>query len=232
VQLNSDVSWFNVTFLDHSYVFSLVRQLELSLLQLTLQVDELSVALQSTLLGKLPLAIVKPNVLHDILKNGSLQLDPNFELIAGIKIENIHLYYELIKVSVMGNAHNITLILEIPLKSVSQIFTLYRIIALPTTVLDNTFATYRLDYDYFGLSYTQRDYLLLTESDMQKCNAGIITICPASKVVLSVHTLTCESQLYFQKAVKHGTCRRSVLVNYDTPTLQRHEDTWIYNLPN
>jgi hypothetical protein len=81
----------------------------------------------------------------------------NFELVAGIKIENTHSYYELIKVSVIGNAHDITLILEIPWKTVNHIFTLYRMIDLPTRVSENAFAMYRLDYDYFRLSYTQRD---------------------------------------------------------------------------
>jgi hypothetical protein len=75
-------------------------------------------------------------------------------LVAGIKIEIIYSYYELIKVSVIGNAHT-TLILEIPLKTVNKIFTFYQMIALPTRVFDNVFAMHRLDYDYFGLSYTQ-----------------------------------------------------------------------------
>jgi hypothetical protein len=40
-QLASDIWQFNVTFLDHSSLISLVRQMEFSLLQLTIQIDEL-----------------------------------------------------------------------------------------------------------------------------------------------------------------------------------------------
>ena len=36
-----------------------------------------------------------PNVLHSSLRNISLCLPENYELIAGTKFDNIHLYYEL-----------------------------------------------------------------------------------------------------------------------------------------
>jgi hypothetical protein len=43
-----------------------------------------------------------PSVLHNVLKNISLLLPEKFELIAGIKIENVHMYYELIKASIIA----------------------------------------------------------------------------------------------------------------------------------
>jgi hypothetical protein len=77
-------------------------------------------------------------------------LPENYELIAGTKFYNIHLYYELFKVTAVGTAHGIKLILEVPLKTESQRFTLFRITALPTRVLNGIFALYQLEYDYFG----------------------------------------------------------------------------------
>jgi len=61
----------------------------------------------------------------------------------------------LIKVTTVGNAHGIKLILEVPLKTEIQSFTLFRIIALPTPVLNDTFAQYELEYEYFGLSHRE-----------------------------------------------------------------------------
>jgi hypothetical protein len=66
--------------------------MEFSLLQLTIQIDELNMAIQNTLLGKLPIAILKPSVLHNVLRNISLLLPEKLELVAGIKIENVHMY--------------------------------------------------------------------------------------------------------------------------------------------
>jgi len=53
--------------------------------------------------------IVGPNTLHDILRNISLWLYENYELVAGTKLDNIHWYYELIQVTVVGSIHGIQL---------------------------------------------------------------------------------------------------------------------------
>jgi hypothetical protein len=205
--------------------------MEFSLLQLTVQIDELNMAIQNTLVGKLPVAILKPSVLHEVLKNISLLLPENFELVAGIKIENIHMYYELIKASIIGDVHGLKLVMEIPLETAGHIFTIYRMIASPTKIFNDTFAKYKLVSDFFVLANGQRDYLLMTEADARNCTTGSVTVYPAGKARLDVQTLTCESQLFFQKAVRDGTCRRNLLVNHETPTLLRHQDVWIYHFP-
>ena len=141
-----DILWRNMTFFNHSSLFILVRQLEYSLLQLTLEVDELKLSIQLTFSGKLPITIIGPNVLHNILKNISLYSPDSYELIAGNKIDNIRVYYESIKVNVVGTMHDIKWILEIPLKTTRQYFTLCKIIALPTRIFNDTFAIYTLDW--------------------------------------------------------------------------------------
>jgi hypothetical protein len=73
-------------------------------------------------------------------------LPDNYELIAGTKIDNIHMYYKLIKVNVVCTMHDIKFILEIPLKTAGQYFTLFKTIALPTPVFNDTFAIYKLDF--------------------------------------------------------------------------------------
>ena len=224
--------WLNVTLFNQSILFTVIRELEFALIQLTHQVDELQMAVQHSLSGKLPMTILSPNILHSILRNISLCLPENYELIAGTKFENIHLYYELIKVTTVGNAHGIKLILEVPLKTESQSFTLFRIIALPTPVLNDTFALYELEYDYFGLSHSQRDYILMTAADVQKCNAGSITICPADRALYDTRSVTCESRLYFQTPSKDGLCKRSLMVHYRKPTLLRHGEVWVFHFPS
>ena len=159
-------------------------------------------------------------------------LPENYELIAGTKFDNIYLYYKLIKVTAVGTAHGIKLILEFPLKTESQRLTLFRIIALPTRILNDTFALYQLEYDYFRLSHSQRDYILMTASDLQKCDAGSITICPTDRALYEIRSITCESKLYFQTTTKDGPCMRSLMLHYQTPTLLRHGEVWIYHFPS
>ena len=57
VQLNTDVMWLNLTLFNQSALFTVIRELEYGLLQLTHQVDELLMAVQYTLSGKLSIAI-------------------------------------------------------------------------------------------------------------------------------------------------------------------------------
>ena len=159
-------------------------------------------------------------------------LPENYELIAGTKFGNIQLYYELIKVTAVGTAHSIKLIPEVPLKTDSQRFTLFRIIALPTRILNDTFASYQLEYDYFGLSHSQRDYIMITAADVQKCNAGSITICPADRALYDTKSITCEFKLYLQTTTKDRPCKRSLMLHYQTPVLLRHGEVWIYHFPS
>jgi len=61
-------------------------------LQLTQRFDELTNAVQYMSLRKLPISFVNPTTLQNILRNVSLQLPKNFDLIAGTRLQNIYLY--------------------------------------------------------------------------------------------------------------------------------------------
>jgi hypothetical protein len=67
-QVIRDISWFYMT-IYNSVLFLVIRQIEFAFLQLTQQVDEMLVAVQHILLGKLPVTIVNPKILHNILRN-------------------------------------------------------------------------------------------------------------------------------------------------------------------
>jgi len=91
---------------------------------------------------------------------------------------------------------------------------------------------YKLEYEYFGLSRSQRDYILMTPADVQKCNAGRITICPADRALYDTRSVTCECRLYFQTPAKDGLCKRSLMIPYRKPTLLRHGEVWVFHFPS
>jgi len=79
-------------------------------------------------MGKLPINLKNSTTLHNMLKkNVSLHLPENCELIAGTRIENIHLYYDLITVAAIGDAQHIKIILNVHLKTANRHFVLYKI---------------------------------------------------------------------------------------------------------
>ena len=76
-EVTRDILWLNVAIHSQSEIYMSVRQLEFSLLQLMQQVDELLAAIQSIMGGRLPMTLVNPLFLHNILRNVSLQLSEN-----------------------------------------------------------------------------------------------------------------------------------------------------------
>jgi hypothetical protein len=105
------------------------------------QVSDLLGTVQSVLQGKLPITLIHPVTLQNMLRNISLNLPPGYDLIAGITADNIYSCYELTTVTSIGNTHGINLIINVPLKTASQHFALYKIIVLLARTSGNNFDT-------------------------------------------------------------------------------------------
>jgi len=185
--------------------------------------------LQFAIQGKLSIELVKPFAFQNILRNVSLHLPEGYELVAGTNINNIHLYYELVKVSVLANTHGIYLALNVPLQTANDHLTLFRAITLPIHLTSDKFIQYSVDFEYFGLQHSQQSYLLLSEASFNHCTKGSIVICPADIAIYDDHMLTCGSSLFFKTGSDYPLCQRKLLVQYTTPILQRYGTVWMYN---
>ena len=230
-ELTRDLMWLNITVYTQSEIFTTVRQLEFALLRLIQQLDELSSALQSAIQGRLSISLITPNMLLNILKNVSLQLPDGYELIAGIRAANVHLYYELVKVLTAATAHGIKLIVSVPLKGTDHHFTMYKIMTLPEHISPNRFAQYIIDYPYIAIHGNQHDYLLFTEQQYNLCTRGSIVICPTHAAVYDAQASSCEFSLYLQLTQNYQLCQRKLLLHHQSPLLQRHGANWIYHFP-
>jgi hypothetical protein len=91
-------------------------------------------AIQCVIQGNLPVKLIDPLTLQNILINVTLQLPDGFELIFSTKTENMHQYYQIAKVAVVANGHHVKLLISIPLKAAFHQFTLHRIITLPERI--------------------------------------------------------------------------------------------------
>jgi hypothetical protein len=134
-----DITWPNNTLRCQSDLFLQIRQLEYSVLLAVQQIGELFSSVQYALLGILPVSLVSPVALHSILTNISLHLPENYELVAGVRLQDIYLYCELVKVSLIGNAQCIQLVISVPLKTAAQLFSLYKLVVLPLQLSHDTF---------------------------------------------------------------------------------------------
>ena len=213
-----EILTFNVTLFGQSTLFMHIRQLEFGLLQLTQQMDKLFNSLQCAIQGKLSVELVNPFVFQDILRNVSVHLPEGCELVAGTNINNIHLYYEIIKVSVLANTHGIYLVLNIPLQTANCHFTLFRTITLPVRVTFDKFIQYSVDFMYFRLQHSQQSYILLSEASFNRCNKGSIVICPTDISIYDVHTLTCGSVFQNRKYLPIVSMEASCSIQFPYPS--------------
>jgi hypothetical protein len=107
------------------------------------QIGELISSVQYALLGKLPVNLVTSITLHRILTDISFNLPENYELVAGTKIQDVHVYYELVKVAFVGNAHGVQLVIRVPLKTAAQLFSLCKITVFPMRLSPDSFLKYQ-----------------------------------------------------------------------------------------
>ena len=231
LETTRDILWLNLTVHSQSEVYMAVRQLEFALFQLTQQVDELLAAIQYALQGKLPVTLIGPSVLNSIICNVSFHLPEGYELVTGTKRQNIFLYYDLIAVAMVGDSHNLRIIMKIPLRTTEQIFSLYELIALPEIIVGDKLVKYSFEYPFFGLSLSRSDYVPLSTAKIQQCSRGSLRVCPANIPLYDTQTPSCEASLFFQTLGDGNGCKRSLLLHYTTPTLRKHDTVWVYHFP-
>jgi hypothetical protein len=119
----------------------------------------------------------------------------------------------------------------VPFKTASQHFALYKTIVLSALTSGNNSVGYSIEFPYFGIDDSHCDYILLTEAHWRRCTTIGIVLCPADVAIYSQQIVTCESSLFFQATISNKLCRRNLLFDYRTPTLQRHGALWLYHLP-
>jgi len=178
--------------------------------------------------GKLPIKLVKPTQLQNILRNVTLHLPEGYELMVGTRTENVHIYYELAKVSLVATLHSIKLIVSVPLKTTNSHFDLYRIVILPWRIASNKHVRYSIDYTYFAIQHSKRDYLLFTETDYNHCYRCSATICPSNVPIFSAQSKTCEMSLYLQTSAAYRLWRRQLIYDPQTPVFQKFGTVWVY----
>jgi hypothetical protein len=168
-------------------------------------------------------------MLREMLKNVTLILPDGYDLIAGLRLNNVYLYYVVIEATMLADIHSFKLVLNVPLRSMNRQYNLYRMVALPTHISNNTFVQFEIEKDYFGVDLLQRNYLTLTEMDIVKCTGKDIMICPANHAVYSTEIDSCALSL-FQFSRTREMCRRRVTSRLPQTRLERYGSTMLYYL--
>jgi hypothetical protein len=228
----SELQRLNDTFEKQREVNIVTRQIEFALSQLEIQISEIFHAIAFVRAGKIPVNLISPSMLYNMLRNVTLILPENQELAMGMKRQNLHLYYDTVKVMMLADTHSLRLVLYFPLKSTNRDFTLYRIVVVPARMFGKRYAQFSLAYNYLAINLLQQNYVLLTDLEIMKCSGVRVMVCPADKAVFSTKLKTCELSLFLQSEDARELCHRKVLQNPVHQVLEQQGPTRIYFLPD
>jgi hypothetical protein len=207
-----------------------MREIEFALTQLELSIDEFIDAMQYVLIGRVPVNLISPVMLQEMLKNVSLVLPDGLELIIVLSPNQVYMQYAVIQTATLADTHSFKLVLNVPLKTVGRQFELYKMVVLPTRILNNTYTQYDIGKDYVAVNLLQRTHLTSTEADVTECRGEHIKICPANRAICNTEVNSCALSLYLQSAHAREVCRRTVTTCQVFPRLERHGPLMLYYL--
>jgi hypothetical protein len=135
-------------------------------------------------------------MLRDMLQNVSLVLPGGYDLIFNLRPNNEFMHYEMIQAAMLADLHIFKLLMIVPLKTMNDQFTLYRVAVLPVRLFNHSFVQFEIEKDNFWIDVLQRHYLTLTEVHLVKCRGKDFYICPADHAIYSTETNSCALRLF------------------------------------
>jgi outer membrane murein-binding lipoprotein Lpp len=208
-----------------------VKEIESALMQLELDVEELLEAFQTLMMGRIPVNLISFNMLHEILKNVSLSLPEDYELLMGLHFNKLRWYFQNVQDALIADLHSFKLVLFLPLISVNRCHEKYRIIALTTRFFNGTYVQFQVQNRYFAINAILQTYFTMTEDELMQCKGSEITICPAGRPISSTKLNSCELSLYLQTPDATEVCTRTISAKAPSPHLQSFGTVTLYFLP-
>jgi hypothetical protein len=98
-------------------------------------VEEWLEALQYIMLGKVPINLISPKLLGEIITSVTLGLPEGYELAAGTRTDSLTWYYQTLQTVLLTDAHGLLIVILIPVKDVNRHFELFKVYNFPVHLL-------------------------------------------------------------------------------------------------
>jgi hypothetical protein len=170
-----------------------IRKLKFALLRLETSVDEYVSALQQALLNKLPVNIISPVMLGNILRNIYLTLPEAYALAVDPAPQG---FYQNVQSSLITTLHEVLVVLAVPIKDVYRQYDLYKLYSLPREVANGTFVQYHLEREFLVIQRLHHTYELFSEEELSKCQGSQPKICAVTQPIYGPEIKSCVLRLY------------------------------------
>jgi hypothetical protein len=206
-----------------------IRKLEFALLRLETSVDEYVFALQQALLNKLPVNIISPVMLGNILRNVSLTLPEAYALAVDPTPQGLMWFYQNVQSSLITTLHGFLVVLAVPIKDVYRQYDLYKLYSFPREVANGTFVQYNVEREFLAIQRLHHTYVLFSEEELFKCPGRQPKICAVTQPIYGPEIKSCVLSLYLQSPTIREVCGRTGSTAAPPPTLQRHGSAVVYH---
>jgi len=181
--------------------------------------------------GKLPPNLLQPDVLHNILTNVTFSLPEGLNLIVGSRYADLPWYYQNVKAALLADTNGFLLVVSFPLTAVDRNYEIYKVIAFPFKIANNTYWQYQLGSGYLAINILHQTYLAMRENMFEQCQGQSVKVCPASEAVTDTKAKSCALSLFLQKEDVRETCQRIVTIQQPSPVLRRLGGLVVYFSP-
>jgi hypothetical protein len=153
-------------------------------------------ALQAALLGKLPVNIVSPTVLQNILRNVTLSLPENYALAVDSDSKGLGWYYSYVQTALISTTNGFLLVLAVPIRDVYRRYELFKLYNFPREVTNGTFLSYNVEKNYLAVQALHHNFVLLSDEELAKCPGREPQICAVTEAVYGPVIKSCVVSLY------------------------------------
>ena len=87
----------------------------------------------------------------------------------GSRYADLTWYYQNVKAALLADVHSFLLVIIFPLTAVNRNYEIYKVIAFPFKIWNDTHLRYKFDSEYFAINILQRAYLAMSENDFKQC---------------------------------------------------------------
>ena len=105
--------------------------------------------------------------------------------------------------------------------AVNRNYEIYKVVAFPFKIVNNTHLRYKFDKGYLAISILQQAYLAMSENVFEQCQGKSVKICPANAALTDTKAKSCALSFYLQKQDVQETCQRIVTVQQPSPVMRR-----------
>ena len=183
--------------------------------------------------GVLNPRLIPPAQIITYLTSALAHIPQGLNFPIGIKLENMHVLYEIITLSAFSDTKSITVVLDIPLLNAKK-FKLSKVHSVPTKINESFYAYIEPLDSYVVLDTAVQDYIQLSKQDLSKCKTiNDQYLCTSNHPIFkAIPYGPCEVQLYTKLTKKPNNCKiRFMTLNQTILIELQQPGAWIYIAP-